>query len=468
MLRSVIFTLLLALPGLSALAQDPDLIVLTEDENGGLNTQGGRLTGISGNGRYAAFWSTTPLVAEDTTGNQIYVRDLATGDLELVSATPAGLASSEPQTSVLIDASNRRTVSDDGRFVLFASSSSDLIPGIDPGAQQWLFLRDRQTQTTRLINVDNNDVPGNQSVDGHFTLDPSGIAVAFSTAASNLDPLAPNGGIFLHRTDAPIGSSVRTQAACRDRDGIPRPLSACGGFTISCGGAIMAFRGGSVFNWIEGEDLGFGETYRDYFIGNPIAGNWTRVGAEADVPLPPDDGVLNNDAGGAPSIDCSGTRIAFWTRNELRLGDTSDPDLYIFDLIARRITLIEDPIGTSLEPPGFAFGQTLNDVSISSSGNLVAFATQRAIDPNDTNSLSDVYTVEVARDPIAPFDIQWVSNALDTAGDSHAFQPYAANNGMVVFRSLADNSPWPAINQGEGHLFAKGVALEGIFFSGFE
>lgn len=468
MLRIIATATLLAAFILPAFAQDPELIVLTEDENGNLDTQGGRLIGMSGNGRFAAFKAFGPLVAEDTTGQQIYVRDLQTGELELISATPAGFSSVEQQPTVLFDVSNRRAISDDGRYVLFSSSSPDLIPGIDPGNQQWLFLRDRQTQTTRLINVDNNDVPGNQSVDGQFTLDPSGVAVAFSSAATNLDPLAPSGGIFLHRTDAPVGSSVRTRAACRDRDGVPRPVSACGGFTISCGGAIMAFRGGSFHNWVEGEDLAFGERYRDFFIGNPIAGNWTRVGADADIPLPPDDGDLSNDAGGAPSIDCSGTRIAFWTRNELRLGDTNDPDLYVYDLIARRITLIEDPIGTSVEPPGLAFGQTLNDVSLSSNGNLIAFATQRGIDPNDTNGLSDVYTVEVPRDPIAPFDIQWVSSALDTPGDSHSYQPYATNTGVVGFKSPSDNPPWPAINLGDGHVFAKGVTLEGVFFDGFE
>jgi len=468
MLRSIAAVALISMIACPVQAQDPDLIVLTEDENGSQATQGGRLMGISGNGRFAVFKSFSPLVAEDTTGDQIYVRDLETGDLELISATPGGQASSEQQPGVLFDVSNRRAISDDGRYVVFASSSADLVPGIDPGPQVWLFLRDRDTQTTRLVSVDNNDVPGNQSVDGQFTIDPSGVAVAFSSAATNLDPLAPSGGIFLHRTDAPIGSSVRTQAACRDRDGVPRTISACGGFTISCGGAIMAFRGGSFHNWIEGEDLAFGERYADYFIGNPIAGNWNRVGAEADVPLPPDDGDLSNDAGGAPSIDCSGTRIAFWTRNELRLNDTNDPDLYVFDLVARRITLIEDPIGTSLEPPGLAFGQTLNDVSLSSNGNLIAFATQRGIDPNDTNGLSDVYTVEVPRDPIAPFDIQWVSNALGTAGDSHAWQPYASSTGIVAFKSRSDNAPWPVTNFGDGHVFVKGVVLEGVFANGFE
>ncbi len=466
MLRITVTTALLAALTLPAFGQDPELLVLTETESGDLNTQGGRLMGVSGNGRFAVFRSLSPLVAADSTGNQVYVRDLETGDLELISATPAGSASSEAQSDPDPDVSNRRVISDDGRFVAFRSSSSDLVPGVDPGLLDWLFVRDRQTQTTTLVSVDNNDVPANQSVTERYTLDPSGVAVAFMSFATNLDPLAPSGGIFLHRLDAPVGSSVRTRAACRDRDGVPRSDSACGGFTISCGGAIMAFRGGSFHPWVEGEDLAFGETYTDYFVGNTIAGNWVRIGAEAG--LPPDDGVLSNNAGGAPSIDCSGSRVAFWTRTELQPGDTDDADLYVYDLIARRITLIEDPVGTSLEPPGFAFGQALNEVSLSSNGNLVAFSTQRALDPNDTNGLSDVYTVELSRDPIAPFDFQWVSHALDVAGDSHAYQPFASSTGQVAFRAPSDNPPWPSPNQGEGHLFARGIVLEGIFFDGFE
>lgn len=69
-------------------AQDPDLTILTEDPNGFLRGDG--LMGISGDGRFVAFWSINPLLPEDTTGSQIYVRDLDTGALELISARPDG------------------------------------------------------------------------------------------------------------------------------------------------------------------------------------------------------------------------------------------------------------------------------------------------------------------------------------------------------------------------------------------
>ena len=47
-------------------------------------------------------------------------------------------------------------------------------------------------------------------------------------------------------------------------------------------------------------------------------------------------------------------------------------------------------------------------------------------------------------------------------------QPYAANNGNVAFKSPSDNAPWPTTNFGDGHVFARGIALEGVFFDGFE
>lgn len=452
----------------SASAQDPDLTILTEDPNGFL--RGGALMGISGNGRFVAFWSINPLLPEDTTGSQIYVRDLETGALELISARPDGNASAEQQPEPLsspFDA-NKRFISDDGRFIIWASNAPDLVPGVDPELRLWLFMRDRVTQTTRLVSVNSGDEPptlnGAKVQVDSYTMDPTGTAVLFSTPADNMDPVFANGPWFLHRTDAPVGSSVRTRAACRDRDGVPQN---CQNPALSCGGALVVAGITGSIPWIEGEDVPFGGFYSDIAIGNTIDGNWIRIGAEADNPLPPDDGILSNNGSSPAAINCTGDRIAFWTNMELRSGDTSDPDLYVFNVISRQLWLIEEPSGTSLFD-----GQT-GRVAMSSDGLDIVFSTDRALDARDTNGFRDVYHFEMPPNPASlAFDFDWVShNDFVPANSIFLDQLGIGGNGVAGFRTSAnDPPPWPGNAGGiRGQVYAReGLPKEFIFVGGFE
>ena len=78
----------------------------------------------SGDGRYVAFVSATNLVAGDTNGtNDVYLQDLQTGSLTLVSANQSGTGSASGP-------SDSPAVSTDGRFVVFRSFATDAAPGI--------------------------------------------------------------------------------------------------------------------------------------------------------------------------------------------------------------------------------------------------------------------------------------------------------------------------------------------------
>jgi Tol biopolymer transport system component len=89
---------------------------------------------LSHSGRYLSFVSVDELVPEDS-GNStqdVYVRDLATNTLELVSARPDGLAGNGISSSPSMSA--------DGRWVVFTTLATDIIPGA-PAPQ--IVLRDR-------------------------------------------------------------------------------------------------------------------------------------------------------------------------------------------------------------------------------------------------------------------------------------------------------------------------------------
>jgi hypothetical protein len=94
-----------------------------------------QLGGISDNGRYVVFTAGADnLVIGDNNDNpDILERDLQTGVTSLVSITPSGTPGNSPSQSP--------KMTPDGRFVLFQSAATDLVPGVS--ISTWnLYVRD--------------------------------------------------------------------------------------------------------------------------------------------------------------------------------------------------------------------------------------------------------------------------------------------------------------------------------------
>jgi Tol biopolymer transport system component len=164
---------------------------------GGVQANSGNVRpSISADGRYVAFESTADnLVPGDTRHREdVYIRDLTAGTTSLVSRTPGGLAgnglSAYPQISA------------DGRFVVFQSLATNLVPG-DTNAQADVFLHERRTGVTRRTSVGPGGVEANGG-SGTASVSADGCFVAFASSAANL----VTGG-----TDGRPGVFVRTR--CR-------------------------------------------------------------------------------------------------------------------------------------------------------------------------------------------------------------------------------------------------------------
>jgi trimeric autotransporter adhesin len=154
-------------------------------------------------------------------------RPTYTGLPELVDYSFLGLA---PNNGVPdINASGPR-LSSDGRFVAFASLASNLINNDTNGASD-VFIRDTCfaqttcTPSTELASVsgsaNSNNVAGSQGNAASLepSMDSSGVNVAFSSYATNLDPNFPsiNGStrqVFLHTGCAGSTSSGSTTSTC--------------------------------------------------------------------------------------------------------------------------------------------------------------------------------------------------------------------------------------------------------------
>ncbi len=168
---------------------------------------------LSANGRFVALQSTSSnLSGEPDLDYDVFVLDRMTGAVDLVSATPAGVAGSTH--------SYVHSISEDGRFVAFTSYADDLVSLLPPpnSSVRHPYLRDRATGTTRALDrVGLGWATGNV-----FEMDVSGDGsrVAFASGDAALDPGNVNGaaifawdiaadGAISGRTNLTPGASAR-------------------------------------------------------------------------------------------------------------------------------------------------------------------------------------------------------------------------------------------------------------------
>jgi hypothetical protein len=140
---------------------------------------------ISVDGRFVAFVSdASNLVPGDINTNaQIFVRDTLANTTTCVSVDSAGNQGDNTSDSLSISAN--------GRFVAFGSFASNLVPG-DTNLESDIFVRDTLTNTTTRVSLDS---AGNQANSGSFqpSISADGRFVVFESLASNLVPGDTNG-----------------------------------------------------------------------------------------------------------------------------------------------------------------------------------------------------------------------------------------------------------------------------------
>ena len=133
---------------------------------------------VSADRRYVAFSSLAKnLVPGDTNQrSDVFVHDRETGTVTRVSVASDGTQGNKR--------SWRPALSAQGRYVVFESDATTLVPGDTNGTTD-VFLHDRQTHTTTRVSV---TVDGSQG-DGPSTrpvVSPDGRLVAFASSATNL------------------------------------------------------------------------------------------------------------------------------------------------------------------------------------------------------------------------------------------------------------------------------------------
>ncbi|HLT96616.1 MAG TPA: S-layer homology domain-containing protein [Acidimicrobiia bacterium] len=164
---------------------------------------------VTADGRYVAFTSwLDDLVPNDTNEwSDTFVRDRLTGTTERVSVASDG----EEGDWWSDDQLGAPGISDDGRYVVFVSHATNLVDG-DTNGHPDIFLHDRTTKMTTRVSVDSE---GNQA--NGISRDPAisgnGRYVVYSSSASNLVPGDTNDRMDVFRYDRVTGTTTRVSLA---------------------------------------------------------------------------------------------------------------------------------------------------------------------------------------------------------------------------------------------------------------
>ena len=146
----------------------------------------------------------TNLVAGDTNGRtDVFVRDRSTGKTTRESKGQSGVQGNS--------ISSVASISQDGRFVVFESWASNLVPNDNNGTKD-IFVRDRKMGTTTRVSV--HCISGGICIGGNgyserASISADGRFIAFESLATNLVSGDTNGKQDLFVFDRQTGTTTR-------------------------------------------------------------------------------------------------------------------------------------------------------------------------------------------------------------------------------------------------------------------
>ncbi len=355
--RFVLLTMVLVLVGCAVITRGS--VTSAGDDGDGSSFQ----PVLSGDGRFLVYTTAssnlTPGDFDGTT--DVVIRDQQSGLVELVSAGANGNANGP---------SDEPAVSADGRYVVFRSYASNLVPADDNNAPD-VFLRDRNTGTTTRVSVGPAGVEADDASDTP-AISPDGGTVAFASAATNLVSGDTNGSWDVFVTTPAGGAPTLVSRASGGTIG-----NGDSGFpALSSAGGAVAFRS-SATNLVSGDT----NSVADIFVRDRTAGTTARVSVATS-------GTQTGGASGHPSISADARYVAFdAVATNLVSGDTNGvSDVFVRDRTAATTTAV------SLTASGSTGNGASQGSAISDDGRFVAFSSRASnLIAGDTNGTLDAF-----------------------------------------------------------------------------
>ncbi len=309
-------------------------------------------------------------------------------------------------------------ISYDGRFVAFASSATNLVPG-DKNAKQDIFVRDRATGQTTRVSVVTGGAQAN-STSSTPVISADGKFVAFASNATNLNgPDTTLSDIFV--ADWTTGSITTTRVS-KAIGGVATNGNSTAP-SISGNGALIAFQSAA-------KNLVTGDTGKnDVFVTDWHAGLTTRISVS------PTGGQTNGDSS-APGFSADGRYVAYVSTatNIVPTKTGTKPDILLYDRNTNTTTWISKPAGT-VQSNGNSSAP-----AISADGRFIAYlsTTTNLVNsgPAKTSTKADVLLHDRQTNTTT-----WVSKGLlgAQASNNSSIPKISADGRFVTFLSTATN-----------------------------
>ncbi|MFN2643268.1 MAG: Ig-like domain-containing protein [Actinomycetota bacterium] len=341
---------------------------------------------ISGDGRFLVFTSPDDTLVPGETNQRydydIFLKDLVTQQLSRVSVSSLGEEANGD--------SGYAAISEDGRFVAFESTASNLVPGdtntcdenATPGSCPDIFLHDMQTGETSLVSVSSQ---GEQSNGASYfpCVSQDGRYVAFQFYGDNLVPNDTNADSDVLVRDRSTGITLLASVSSLGVQG----NAFSWGPALSSDGRYVTFMSGAT-NLVPND----GNATQDIFVRDLVTSESKRIslsdfGAEAD------------GSNISPQISSNGRYIAFWSEASNLVGDDSNgaPDAFVFDQTRAQLGRV------SVSPEGAQGNGGSFTPSVANDGTAVFDSRASNFSPVDHNQTSDVFVHTPASDsPLAP------------------------------------------------------------------
>ena len=181
-----------------------ELRLVSASAGGTASDRESRDPSISDDGRFVAFRSAAFNLGFTNTSSayyQVYVKDLATGEIDAASRTTAGTLPD------VVNGMTAHALSGDGRLVVFSNNANGMVAGLNnTGGTVHVYARDVSTDTTELVTRNSNGEPADRGSD-FAAISPSGRFVSFRSFAFNLGGTAnTNSGVYVR--DRVLGTTT--------------------------------------------------------------------------------------------------------------------------------------------------------------------------------------------------------------------------------------------------------------------
>ena len=384
-----------------------------------------------------------PGVNDHNQGNDLFLAPAGLESVTLLTPHVAGLAAMTGSGLSFLDVNS---VSDDGRFVVFASFADDLVTN-DHNQLSDVFLYDAQSGRNQLISVG----PDGQAL-GAFSNSPrisgNGRYVVFVSGATNLVEGDANLVADVYVRDLLTGATTLASAVDNGTTSTTGNKPA-GNPVISADGRYVAFESAAT-DLVSGPSGSGSNVFlrdlqanRTYWVSSSLLSPGSSSANHSMAPKISADGLTVAFLGGSPdvfiysarnqsltqattgarasaaSLSANGERAAF-----LALSSSGPYGAYWRDNVA----------GTNQLILGGSNTNSFADVTISADGRRVAFASNKAVD--DTDGLNDVFVFDISTGVLSRVSTPPGGGNANGVSDSPAF---SGDGRFLAFRSFASN-----------------------------